>query len=71
MARSWKPLMETFGFNHNPHDTRHTFAIRMDDAGANKLCIKMILGHSVKDVTDKVYTNKTIEKLQEAVRLLK
>ena len=25
--------------NHNPHDTRHTFATRMDRTHANKLCI--------------------------------
>ena len=63
--------MKVFEFNHNPHDTRHTFATKMDDAGANKLCRKLIMGHSIEDLTDRVYTHKTIEKLIEAVELLK
>lgn len=63
--------MDTLDFSHNPHETRHTFATQMDDTGTNKVCIKMIMGHSLGDVTDKVYTHKTIKKLLEAVELLR
>lgn len=70
-ARSWAEIMKAFNFNHKPHDTRHTFATRMDDAGANKLSIKLIMGHAIKDVTDGIYTHKDINKLYEAVCLLK
>lgn len=70
LSRNWNEIMNALSFKHKPHDTRHTFATRMDDAGANKLCIKMILGHSLGDVTDKVYTHKTIKQLIEAVNLL-
>ena len=55
---------------HRPHDTRHTFATMMDRTPANKLCIKRILGHASKDITDKVYTHKDIKELIEAVNLL-
>lgn len=55
---------------HRPHDTRHTFATMMDRTPANKLCIKRILGHASKDITDKVYTHKDIEELIEAVNYL-
>lgn len=70
-GRDWKEIMDTLQFNHNPHDTRHTFATRMDDVGANKVCTKMILGHANSDLTEKVYTHKTKEKLLEAVNLLR
>ena len=55
---------------HRLHDTRHTFATMMDRTPANKLCIKRILGHASKDITDKVYTHKDIEELIEAVNYL-
>ena len=66
-------IMEQLEFSnkHNPHDLRHTFATRMDRTAANKLCIKRIMGHSSKDITDKVYTHKDINELIEAVNFLK
>jgi len=42
----------------------------MDTVGANKICIKRIMGHASKDITDKVYTHKDIMELLEAVDLL-
>lgn len=68
----WEKMMEQLEFdpNHKPHDTRHTFATVMDRTPANKLCIKRILGHASKDITDKVYTHKDIEELIEAVNYL-
>ena len=47
-----------------PHDGRHTFASLMDSAGANDVCIKLIMGHSMKnDTTKGTYTHKTLEEL--------
>lgn len=68
----WEKIIEQLEFNtnHKPHDTRHTFSTRMDRTNANKLCIKRILGHSSKDITDKVYTHKDINDLLEAVNYL-
>lgn len=66
----WKKIMEQLEMDHRPHDCRHTFASLMDSAGANKLCIKRIMGHASKDITDKVYTHKDIEELKEAVDLI-
>ena len=43
---------------------RHTFASLMDNAGANDVCIKLIMGHSTKnDTTKRTYTHKTLEEL--------
>ena len=55
---------------HKPHDTRHTFATRIDRTPANKICIKRIMGHSSTDITSKVYTHKDIEDLLNAVNYL-
>lgn len=66
----FRRIMEQLGMEHKPHECRHTFATLMDNAGANKICIKRIMGHSSKDITDQVYTHKDILQLREAVKLL-
>ena len=49
---------------HLPHDGRHSFASLMVSAGANDVCIKLIMGHSMKnDTTKGTYTHKTLEEL--------
>ncbi len=53
--------------DHRPHDCRHTFASEADTAGMNKLCIKRIMGHASQDITDRIYTHKTIEELQQEI----
>jgi integrase len=66
----WKKIMEQLEMEHKPHDCRHTFATLMDNAEANKLSIKRIMGHASQDITDKVYTHKDIEQLIAAVDLI-
>lgn len=63
-------VMEKLKMKHNPHECRHTFASLMDSAGANKLCLKRIIGHSSQDITEDVYTHKTIEELIETIDLI-
>ena len=57
-------------YGHLPHDTRHTFISRLQNAGADHVSIERLVGHSSKGVTDKVYTHKTIEDLRKVVELL-
>ena len=67
----WDNIMEKLEMEgHRPHDARHTFASLMNTARANALCIKRIMGHSSQDLTEDVYTHKTIEQLIEAVDLI-
>ena len=70
--KAFKKVMNILNLNseHTPYDCRHTFATRMDNAGANKLCIKIIMGHAIQDITDNVYTHKSLKELLEAVNLL-
>jgi integrase len=56
-------------FEHTPHECRHTFISNFDRTEANIGVVKKIVGHSSTDVTEKVYTHKTIEELQEAMKL--
>lgn len=63
-------IMEQLGFDHCPHECRHTLRSRLDSAGANKKCIDMIMGHKSKDVGERVYTHKTLEELKQAIELI-
>lgn len=53
----WKPLMESLGMDHHPHDARHTCATLMERAGIDLLHRKLILGHAVDDITEGRYTH--------------
>ncbi len=66
----WNPLMKRLNMNHLPHDTRHTCATLLDRANANPNCIKDILGHAREGVTNKVYVDKILDDLIEAINLI-
>src|SRR5690606_32308369 len=68
--KRWLPLMNELKMDHTLHECRHTFATLMDNAGANKLSIKRIMGHATQDITDNVYTHKNIEELLKAIDLI-
>ena len=70
MRERFQNLMEKLGWVHHLHECRHTFITRLDDVGANKVCVQKIVGHKGIDVTDQVYTHKTRQQLQDTVRLL-
>lgn len=66
----WAEAMKAIGFDHLTHDCRHTVRSKLDAAGANKVAIDRIIGHSSNSIGEKVYTHKTVAELQEAIRLL-
>lgn len=66
----WNPLMSELKMEHTLHECRHTFATLMDNANANKLSIKRIMGHSIRDITDNIYTHKNIDELIKAIDLI-
>lgn len=62
------PLMEQIGFNHTPHDTRHTCISMLTEAHVDQTMIKKIVGHSgAMTLTERVYTHLDIETLVEAI----
>lgn len=66
----WRPIMRDLKLNYTPHECRHTFRSRLDSAGANKVCIDLMMGHKSKEVGERVYTHKTIEELKYAIELV-
>lgn len=57
------PLMEKLSMKHTLHDTRHTCASLLKEFGCDDLYRKLILGHHIKDFTDRVYTHVEIARL--------
>lgn len=61
------PLMEKLGMDHLPHDGRHTFATFAERDNIKPLSVKLIMGHSTTDITERVYTHKNPVELIEDV----
>ena len=51
--------------NHKPHDPRKTFVTMCKKARVDEYAIKLMVGHAIKDITEKVYTERDIEFLRE------
>lgn len=66
----FKQLMQSLDLSHLPHDGRHTFASIANTAGVNSVSVKLIMGHSSQDITERIYTHKAIEELLAAVNML-
>lgn len=54
---------------HTRHEARHTFVSGITKCVDDRLIIKLLVGHSKKDITDH-YTHRTIEELHEAINKL-
>lgn len=67
IQRQFTPIMKELKMNHLPHDCRHTTATKLDNAGVDRTIVKLILGHTSNDVTERVYTHKTPEQLLSAI----
>lgn len=69
--KCWNEVMKKIDTEKTPHEARHTFETRLDDAKGNRKCIDMLMGHKSKDVGNRVYNHKTIDQLRETINLLK
>ena len=65
--RRFEKVMKYLKLNHRPHDTRHTFITLGKEHDMNEYILKLIVGHAVTDVTEKVYTHRTMEQLKEEI----
>ncbi len=66
----WCRIMKQLDMNHVPHECRHTFESRLDAACGNRRCIDLLMGHTSRDVGNRVYNHKTISELQKTIELL-
>ena len=63
-------IMETLNMDHTPHDCRHTFATRLNDAGGNTTAIKKMIGHESNEKKEKIYTHKKVTELKKTIELV-
>ena len=68
-SRRFAPLMEMLEMQHTIHETRHTFISNLHAAGADKLAVKKIVGHSSSDTTEG-YTHIQHDVLHATVNLI-
>lgn len=68
----WKQTLELANITekYTPHCCRHTLRTKMDNVGANKRCMDLIMGHYSRDVGERVYNHKTIIQLKENIELV-
>lgn len=52
------------------HDCRHTFDSMLDDVKTPPVIRNLLMGHSGKDLDEKVYIHKTVDQLREAIEKL-
>lgn len=71
VKREFSKLMDELQMNHTPYDGRHTFITMMKKAGANDYILKRIVGHSIKDITENVYTHREVSDLINEVKKIK
>lgn len=60
-------ILKSLPTKHLPHDGRHTCATMLDDAEVPLKIRQLILGHTSSDITNRVYTHKTIQQLIDAI----
>lgn len=59
----FRKVMTALEMTHSPHETRHTYITCAKKSKLNDYVLKKIIGHEISDVTEKVYTHRTIEEL--------
>lgn len=57
--------------DHMPHDGRKTFITLAKNNSVNEFAIKKIVGHSVSDLTERVYTERPISWLSEEIEKIR
>lgn len=64
-------LMKQLDLDHIPHDTRHTTATAMHNANLDIMYIKLILGHHINDITQRVYIHSNPKILVDEINKMK
>ena len=65
--KRFEKVMKRLGFSHTPHETRHTFISIAKDCDFDDNVLKLIVGHSIGDITERVYTHRTVKCLLLAI----
>ena len=67
--RQFVMLMKEYNLNpnHRPHDCRKQFITMAKNKGVDEFAIKRIVGHAIKDLTEKVYTDRSLSWLKTEI----
>ena len=72
-AKRFEKVINQLGLNsdHRPHDPRVTFITKCKKSNVDKFAIKEMVGHSIKDITESVYTVRDLEWLRSDIEKIK
>ena len=62
--KRFEKVMKYLKLTHRPHETRHTFITKAKVCNVDEYILKLIVGHAIDDITEKVYTHRTIDQLR-------
>ena len=66
--KRFEKVMKRLNMSHRPHETRHTFITKGKACNMDEYILKLIVGHAIEDITEKVYTHRTVEQLKTEIR---
>lgn len=64
----FKKAMSYLEMTHSPHETRHTFITVAKSCKLNDNILKLLVGHSIPDITERVYTHRTFKQLENEMK---
>lgn len=62
--KRFEKVMKYLKLTHRPHETRHTFITKAKACDVDEYILKLIVGHAIDNITEKVYTHRTIDQLR-------
>ncbi len=65
--KRFSKVMIRLKMKHHPHETRHTFITKAKEVNMDEYILKLIVGHAIRDITEKTYTHRTMEQLQKEI----
>lgn len=66
----FKDVMRQIGATHTPHEARHTFISCAKHFKIDDNIIKALVGHKIRDVTEAVYTHRSLSDYAEAIAMI-
>lgn len=61
----WSKICAKLNFKHRPHECRHTFITAAKNCKMDEYVLKLIVGHEITDITERVYTHRQLEQLKD------
>ena len=69
----FKNVIKKYHLNpdHRPHDPRKDFVTEAKRYKVDEYALKRIVGHSIKDITERIYTERDVSWLKEEIEKIK